>query len=337
MFFFFSFFENEADIKFIHSFKNVIKNIDRLPIRWDGKDFYTDLKKRLVKYEDDVRKIPDIDLDKMNEINELILSAVECYLNGMPSKAFKQISKLITKYYNNLSVEDKDIIGYRIVQLDDNKLYNRKRVFHIPFSLRKRIGTNRYSIPGYPCLYLADGFDGCFNEIGYNPVNNYIVSKFKSDKKMKILDLSVNPNQIVFDSSNKIEGEQLRYSCFNYIYSFPLIIACSYIRSEPNLPFAPEYIIPQLLLQCFHERKNKFKIDGIRYLSCNTNINNEVRNFVFLTEYNNKSQLDYCEKLSEIFSFTAPYYTKDYSNLLNLKDDIDSDLDYAHIYGDMTF
>ncbi len=110
-----------------------------------------------------------------------------------------------------------------------------------------------------------------------------------------------------------------------------------YIRSEPNLPFAPEYTIPQLLLQCFHERRNKFKIDGIRYLSCNTNSNNEVRNFVFLTEYNNKSQLDYCEKLSEIFSFTAPYYTKDYSNLLKIKDDIDSDLNYSHIYGDMTF
>lgn len=327
--FFFFLNEQDGDKDFRESFSKVLHNCEKLPIRWDGKDFYKDLEKRLQKYKESLEGISNINLEKIDEVNQLILSAVEHYLNGMPSKAYDQISKLITNYYNNLSVEDKDITGYRIVSIDDNKLYDRKRVFHVPFSLREKIKTDRYSIPGYPCLYLADCFDGCLNEVDYNPGNNYIISKFKSDKKLKILDLSVSPNEINVSLNSNSSGEQLKYSCLNYMHTFPLMIACSYIRNKPDLPFAPEYVIPQLLLQCFHA--GKVKIDGIRYLSCKTNINNEFRNYVFLTEYNNEMQSDYCEKLKKVFSLTSPYYIKDYPDLSKLKVDIDSDFDYLHI------
>lgn len=329
MFFFFFFDDKEDDKDFRESFSKLLHNYEKLPIRWDGKDFYKDLEKRLQKYKESLERISNINLEKIDEINQLILSAVEYYLNGMPSNAYNQISELITNYYNNLSVEDKDITGYRIVSIDDNKLYDRKRVFHVPFSLREKIKTDRYSIPGYPCLYLADCFDGCLNEVGYNPANNYIISKFKSDKKLKILDLSVSPNEINVSLTSNSPGEQLEYSCLNYMYSFPLMIACSYIRNKPDLPFALEYIIPQLLLQCFH--KGKLKTDGIRYLSCKTNINKKFRNYVFLTEYNSEIQSDYCKKLSNVFSLTSPYYIKDCPDLSKLKVDIDSDSDYLHI------
>lgn len=124
MFFFFFSDDKEDDKDFRESFSKLLHNYEKLPIRWDGKDFYKDLEKRLQKYKESLERISNINLEKIDEINQLILSAVEYYLNGMPSNAYNQISELTTNYYNNLSVEDKDITGYRIVSIDDNKLYD---------------------------------------------------------------------------------------------------------------------------------------------------------------------------------------------------------------------
>lgn len=60
----FFFFLNEQDVDkdFRESFSKVLHNCEKLPIRWDGKDFYKDLEKRLQKYKESLEGISNINL-----------------------------------------------------------------------------------------------------------------------------------------------------------------------------------------------------------------------------------------------------------------------------------
>ena len=55
----------------------------------------------------------------------------------------------------NLKEELKNCGLYRAVDVKDKAVHDRKRVFHVPFNLRSKMSTTRYSIPGYPALYLG--------------------------------------------------------------------------------------------------------------------------------------------------------------------------------------
>lgn len=98
-----------------------------------------------------------------------------------------------------------------------------------------------------------------------------------------------------------------------YAVCWPLIAACSIIREYPDSKFAPEYVIPQMLLQWItdhqDDKDDKWKMDGIRYFSTKKieypeDIKSTV-NYVFPAIKSDGDKM-YSTKLAEKFKITKP-------------------------------
>ncbi len=96
----------------------------------------------------------------------------------------------------------------------------------------------------------------------------------------------------------------------SHIICWPLIAACSIVRKDSNSKFAPEYVIPQMLLQWVMEYEDdNGKIDGIRYFSAKkTNYLGPIKsivNYVF-PAIKSPGDRDYSSMLAEKFEISAP-------------------------------
>lgn len=171
---------------------------------------------------------------------------------------------------------------YRIRPYNDDKPYDleRKELFHIPYNTNYLVGTERYSMPGHPCLYLASQAELCWYECG--KPNKFAISKFDipqaEDNYLKLIDFSepLMPLKYSFVSwfHNKEDQELVRQYLLKYICTYPLRAACSVVVEHPGSRFIEEYIIPQFLLQWV---VNDADFNGIRYESCNSS--DEVKSF----------------------------------------------------------
>lgn len=167
---------SDADFKRIMNDKQLF-----LPIQWDGNDFYSTLKSlfdHYVKQLEDLsskyttsKTAPNNILNNIKKICYHLKRSIKYYLNGFPAKAyieFKYVMNILTKsssifYQENASKQFEDFNRnplklFRVVGVDDIKTYSRSRVFHTPYNLRSKVSTSRYSIAGYPSLYLGTLF-----------------------------------------------------------------------------------------------------------------------------------------------------------------------------------
>ena len=143
----------------------------------------------------------------------------------------------------------------RTPELD--KVMGRKDLFHVPFEKRSKVGANRYSIPGYPCLYLASTMEYAREETGNKPIS--AISCFKND-----IDIEV------YDFSFYSKAEMSRKYLFNAIKSYPFKIVSSIPvnSSDESFKYMEEFIIPQLILHCaIKQRGISPKVYGLIYSS----------------------------------------------------------------------
>ena len=126
---------------------------------------------------------------------------------------------------------------------------------HIPFQFNHKVGNERYSISGFPSLYLGSSVYVCWEEMRRPDIDYANFALFKTTTTIKVVDLS-NKEHYHFT------GEK---------FADCLVLACSFPVQFPNDPFKPEYIIPQMLLQSLvrynRDNKNGEKIAGIKYSS----------------------------------------------------------------------
>lgn len=336
-----------------------------LPIRWDGFDFSSTLDnlfnfyiKQLEILTDDMsnRSVkPYVELIK--KICGLLTKTVSYYLNGFPSKSystFEQVMDLLMinplkifqknvmeqfKTSINSYGEDDDLKLFRVVNVEDNRPYQRMRVFHTPYNLRSKVSTCRYSIAGYPSLYLGTSLALCCEEINMNPHQNYaLASIFKLERTLEytntliqVIELGVKPQDFIVNRNNdNINARRISYSLLEdssirtaYLLWYPLIASCSYIRVNKKDPFAAEYIIPQLLMQwvrsemCSKQNGEYDQLVGIRYFSCaSVKASDMGFNYVFPTSGMQKSaELPYCSVLSKAFRLTNPVYIHEYDDI----------------------
>jgi RES domain len=156
---------------------------------------------------------------------------------------------------------------YRLRPLTTSStILQRKDLFHIPFESRGIASTNRYSLSGYPCLYLANSTFVAWKELSDakdTDLELYAGTKIINTRPLKFIEIDSKPfKDRIFDNDFD------RYSdLFQYALLFPLIATCSIkVRdNHRNNKFKSEYIIPQLLLE--YVRKNSANIDGIKYRS----------------------------------------------------------------------
>ncbi len=348
------------------TFKNILKD-ERLylPIRWDGNDFSTTLSvlfnyymKKLEQVENEkgsYSSFTHIDIHKIKRVCGLIIKSVDYYLNGFPSKSYKTFERIMNvlmetplKIYQKSVMEhfeksddryNDDMRLFRVTCVTDNKPYERSRVFHTPYNMRSKVSTSRYSIAGYPSLYLGTSLELCCEEIHLNPYKDFaLAAAFKFERTMEytstniqVIELGVKPQDFVGlrptnETHNRSVSPRLLESTnvkSAYLLWYPLIAACSFIRTNKNDPFAAEYIIPQLLMQwvrsemCISQNDEYDQLIGIRYFSCASVRSSDMGfNYVFPTSGKQKSaELPYCSVLTKVFQLTKPKYIHEYDDI----------------------
>ena len=177
-------------------------------------------------------------------------------------------------------------------------------LFHVPFELRHKIASKRYSISGLPSLYLSGSIWACWEEMQRPDFHTIQLSRFRYSKPAKILDFGFRPSSIAqFRAQNSSLLSDAEVT--SYVICWPLIAACSVCAYLPGMPFIPEYIVPQLLLQWI---RSESSLDGLRYFS--TKINQDrhspwaAMNYVFPVQEQVAS--GYCPKLKDKFVLTSP-------------------------------
>lgn len=255
---------------------------------------------------------------------------------------------------------------YRVVRVEENKVFPRKRIFHPPYSLRRRIATNRYSIAGFPSLYLATTVELADLENGlFSHRQPAIAARFSLntvyvraiEHSIRILDLSWTPQALadpgsaekikenrkrfedLVDASDRISGSSAKVLCApeRYLLRYPLLAACSYIRVKRE-GFAPEYILPQLLTQWLRQELDA-ELVGIKYFSCYTEHAAALgANYCFPatgdTILRDKGgEESYCPVLNGAFLLTEPLFLPNYGSENAVQDALDrlapNDFDYA--------
>lgn len=345
------------------AFKRIFEDEQlHLPIRWDGKNFLYTLAKLYNSY---IKNLTTKGMEHSNEyygiqaditlikiVCKLIKKTVSHYLNGFPSKAYETFSYMMeqlieyplefykTNFNEKLWRNNLDL--FRVVCVNDNIPYNRSRVFHTPYNLRSKVSTSRYSISGYPSLYLGTSLELCCEEINYYPHKNFAVaSRFEiqennlyNDYMINIIDLAIKPQDFLPERehengqrygikrnivSNILDNYNIKGL---YLIWYPLIAACSYIRVNKSDPFAVEYIIPQLLMQWVRnwmsdDKNMKYKkIIGIRYFSCaSVKASDMGFNYVFPASGKKHKKFPFCPVLMNAFSLTKPYFLHEFDNI----------------------
>lgn len=344
-----------------HQFKKIMSN-NRffLPIRWDGDDFVQTLK---ILYKDylqviaqelkdpEEQELINKDIASINTICKKIVGSAKQYLNGFPAQAFNTFSSAMQKLIREpLAVYPKSVYDqfqaleysnndplmlYRAARVVDNKPYSRRRIFHTPFNLRSKVSTSRYSIAGYPSLYLSTSLELCCQEIHANPFSDYVLaSAFQLDRSIErsninisVIELAVKPQDFLdqysanSDRKRKIPRDVLEKQTTQntYLLWYPLIAACSFIRVNKEDPFAAEYIIPQLLMQWVRQETScdHNMLMGIRYFSCASVRASEMGlNYVFPTSgIPCAPRVPFCSVLSRSFRLTEPEYIHEFQNI----------------------
>lgn len=365
------------------AYKNILNDEQLfLPIRWDGDSFpetieclfnrYTRRLETAIDNGPPYRNDVNAYLKEVKKIIELLIKTTNHYLNGFPAKAFntfEQVMRILVKVplkvYQKSVMEQFDDLRwrhqddlrlYRAVKVADNKPYLRNRVFHTPYNLRSKVSTNRYSIAGYPSLYLGTSLELCCNEIKADLNKDLIIAAaFKLERaieytntNIQVIELGVKPQDflnipIENEGSRRriprdlVENTNVRSA---YLLWYPLIAACSFIRTNKNDPFAAEYIIPQLLMQWVRSEINLKEYEdydnliGIRYFSCaSVKASDMGFNYVFPTSGKQKSsELPYCAVLTKAFRLTSPVYIHEYDNISACEWKLAQSNDYDHIH-----
>lgn len=214
-------------------------------------------------------------MNKIKKFIDTVLSVLREYYKG--NIAYSQIK--MTNIIKTICKEDKDAandinnckvfggdngaIPFFRARLDaDEDGFKAKDMGVIPFSLRTKTKTERFSMPGLPCLYLGNTSYVCWLEMGKPAEHRFNVSPVLIDRTLKVFDMTVNASYLFdIDGNGKtMLSKKITPGLLKRI----VLALCSLFRvKEYNRDFKSEYIIPQLImLAC-----QKIGLDGVAYIS----------------------------------------------------------------------
>lgn len=223
-------------------------------------------------------------LGLLNNVCTSIPETLKTYEDGYIKDAYIASEKIFDMLRPHLlqrfSWRDSGEWYYRIRQGDfritdgKNSKKQKAELFHIKRGLRNRIGAYRYSVSGFPCLYLSSSRELAWFECGmpkkFSYCNMYVDET--GENALKLIDFSERPINILSNISvwllnkrrqNKDDSDIINY-LVNYILIYPLAAACSVKVKDRGNKFVEEYIFPQLLMQWI---RSNDEFDGVRYKS----------------------------------------------------------------------
>jgi hypothetical protein len=211
---------------------------------------------------------------KLEEFCKLAIKSVTAALTGLPHDAYIELVegvKLLLPYLENdhLAELTSDNLGfvYRVRKQVSPPL-SREEIFHVPYESRHKVATQRYSVPGLPCLYLGGSLLTCWAEMGEPAFHKLQASAFwlSPPSNVKVINFTNRPVRLArllvqADGSYPPDKEDYLRA---HIMLWPLMALCSIVVLNKDSSFKPEYIVPQILLQWITKEK---KFDGVGYFS----------------------------------------------------------------------
>lgn len=300
--------ENDPDIKkqTQDHFDRTDRNINgfMLPIYINNDSEYADaVSKILTDYYNYLnsrtafKNIAGLIADVKNSIENINL-AITDYLLGDIKTAIERIKSILEKYKNNkffiseldrsyafrgvapfknmhsashdYSLMDKAELTFFKARISQKDL-SLSDMYHIPLDKRELVKTNRFSIPGIPCIYLGTTSYCCWKELKKPFNHEFWASAYKfseNGKKLNVLNLVVPQSLLngIFSGSMVGENNGLDDLHAQMLKIFPLVIATSFSVKENDQvtrTFKSEYIVSHLIMHCL----KALQIDGVAYLS----------------------------------------------------------------------
>jgi len=312
--------------KLFENHEKLIGYLCELPIdKWNPRDGYEGNYKYIMK---EITGGKDVS----KKISYGILECLKEYFNGRVSDAYIKLKEMLDDtgvkgYLKRLISIDVDKNSnyapfsdlYRVTVTDEDLSEKPLRLFHVPYNLREKMGTNRYSIPGFPCLYIGGSAELCWKELNMPQNGKLYIAKYDAiPSKLRFLNFAYTPQSWIklLAVDGNICIARHKELLVGHALCWPLIAACSIIRKYPDSKFAPEYVIPQMLLQWITDpkritdsKKNNNEIDGIRYFSTrffdHSLTPKPTVNYVFPAIKSDSDKM-YSTKLAEKFKITKP-------------------------------
>lgn len=233
----------------------------------------------------DSKSIKDVEI-----LTKELMDTVNMYLNGKVNSAyssFKDAMEIVKGILPIKTIHNRTFYRMRA----DGGIKEKNEFYHLPFNKIHLSKSERFSIEGYPCLYLGYSKHVCEIEISSGSLAKFVLK----EPLYNILDLTLGQG----DGKNDILGIDL-------VKVFPLIACCyivpfySVIQEKECRPdksfFREEYIIPQLLTLYL---KEEGIAEGIIYYSVkdpNLDIHGsgekDYRNLVLFTNRDNNNEYD---------------------------------------------
>lgn len=203
-------------------------------------------------------KLPIKDLKIIKESFKELVDAINV---GDTQKGLDSLRKILFDTKGQLIFETKPLpkgsITYRMRRRDDYYLYKNEDMFHIPFDKLKVVTSYRYSISGFPCLYLGASLYSCWEETRRPDLLKVNFSAFKTLKKLNFINI-LCPDDV--DSLLNLKRFIIFALCTTFVHP-----------DDDNKSFKFQYAVPELILSLLvHEREINASlkdIDGIRYIS----------------------------------------------------------------------
>lgn len=212
-----------------------------------------------------------VEVGRINR-NGRIKDAFEC--------AYSLFSSMEPYYLSRYSLASEDGYFYRIRQGDfrirqgDDSRKKKAELFHIKDNKRNLIGAYRFSIPGFPCLYLTSGFELGWFESGMPKQFSYCRMRIENsgENALRLIDISNRPVDLLSSirvwilnaKDNQIELQKIYKYFLNYIITYPIAASCSIKAKDRGDKFVEEYVFPQMFMNWIRENGC---YDGIRYKS----------------------------------------------------------------------
>ncbi len=167
---------------------------------------------------------------------ECVRGAIGRHLQGLQNEAYRELSEGIGKIRQHIGrlytlADVSSAVSQHLYRVRRGTMqsFSKSELFHIPFEERYKVRTQRYSIPGLPCLYLGGSIWVCWEELARPPFHEMQISRFEAAGPIKLLDFGYRPGVIASMAEKVLETEPEGASAdfvVSYAVCWPLIAAC---------------------------------------------------------------------------------------------------------------
>lgn len=281
------------------------KNVMELPLYFalgkSFKDNYINFSSQYLKLLDD-NNVDDDTVEIVDNLTKNLCRTFNEYQKGKIISAYSYFKEAIEPIKGILPIKTLQNGSFYRMRADDG-ITDKTEFYHLPFDKIHLSKSERFSIEGYPCLYLGYSKHVCEMEISSGSLAKFALK----EPLNKILDLTLGQGDGEKDISeiDLVKVYPLIASC--YIVPFYSVIQERECRPDKSF-FREEYIIPQLLTLYL---KEEGIANGIIYYSVkDPNLDphgkgeNDLRNLVLFTNIENNTSEMFDNELIDKFEIS---------------------------------